>query len=228
MASLGLWAGAVWGGEAELKKFQETKVKYDERLAAARATYENAERLLAEMERRAAAARNYAQAHAVRLQRQDLARRQGVVLPAAGALAVAAPLVMPDVEGVILLAAETASLKDGVARDAVRDALHNWQSGAAAAEWRLGGVVSAGEYEVEVTYATPAGVSGGVAVSDAAFLSKLKLEATNGEEDFQAKKLGKLRLTPQSQIFRLNGSEFATGKDWLLKSIRLLPPQSPY
>jgi hypothetical protein len=216
-----LAVGTAVAGEAELKKFQETLAKYEERLLSLRPAHEVLDRRLQEVEKKFAAERNYAAADKILQERIRLADELRLPL---GKLRTAESSKAPSLaaDGAINLPLSAAKVS-GANYDATQDVLTNWQSKDASGIWEVPGTTLPGAYTVEVTYAAGSQLRGSFTAAVDSFKASKEISNAGSPETFHAENLGTLRLAAQST--KLVISFMGTGGESLrLKSVRILPP----
>lgn len=219
-----LLAAPGWTSANELAAFEEMQAKYQFFLKeAGKPLFDNFQRKLLEIEKSAAAQRNYVLAAKVRGERKAAARILGVALQdETNGATPAESTPQLGTNGTVTLEMSAAQLGGGVALEQSNGVLTGWTSDKSFARWKLPAGISPGGYEVELTYACAEGSGGKFVVREDAYFLKREIKTTGGADSFLTEICGTLRLKSCRTLVISATQSIGRGL-FTLKQVRLIP-----
>ena len=207
----------------EMATFKELQAKYQTFLKEnGKPLFDVYHKRLLEMEKAAAAQRNYALAAKIKAERESSGKDLGISLvegdPNSGVDAVATL----ESDGTVTMEAPDANLGGGVVMDKEKEALTGWTSDKAFARWKLPIGLKTGGYEVELTYSC-AGGGGSFTVKEDTYSLKREAKDSGSWASFRPEVCGTLRVKSGSQHLQISASTVTGEGLFYLKSVRLLP-----
>lgn len=217
----------------EMETFLEWQQKYQNFLKEnAKPLLEGYQKKLLELEKSAAASKNYPLAAKIKAERLGAAKELRISVEA-----LAQNADVPDTEaitakleqdGTVTLDAARAELGGGVALNTETGILTGWTSDKACATWKLPPGIRTGGYEVELTYSCGGSEGGGSFVlKENTFSLKREAKDSGGWQSFRPDNCGTLRVKSASQQISLTAAAVKGAGLFQLKQVRLRPVAYP-
>ncbi len=123
----------------------------------------------------------------------------------------------------IELTAKSAAAAGGVSLDPETGALTGWKTAGAAVRWLLPAGITAGGYDVELTWSAPPAGGGEVLLKEDVHSLRRPVKPAGGAQDWQTAVIGTLRLVSASRMLELSAASVRGPELFRLKSVRLIP-----
>lgn len=212
----------------EMDTFLEWQQKYQNFLKEnGRPLYESYQKKLLELERSAAASRNYALSAKIKTERLNSAKDLGwpaLESPASPS----SETVTLEEDGSFTLEVNRAELGGGVSFNAETAALIGWTSDKAFARWKLPSGLRTGGYEVELIYSCGAADGGGrFILREDTFSLQREVRDSGSWQSFRPETCGTLHLKSASHQLVLSAAVVKGSGLFQLKQVKLMPVSPP-